>query len=549
MDAKMFGWLDDWPFARKLWLLGSIAGAGLAVSIGVFAVMGARTRAVMQRIERGHYPALLMTRDLEPRLVEITSALRAAASAQDHEILAEADRHRDGFLASLDAQKGNATLPAGEIESLTRGFQEYYALARAASERMAAQQMDEALVRDLETLKARQNALEARIRGLAAESQRQADESFRAAAADQRAAVWTSILLALLAMLAGTMMASLIVRSLSSRLDVALGLAERVAEGDLTAFGDSRAGSSRDEVGQLQASLDRMAGKLVEVTGQVRTAATALAGAAGQVSASAQSMSSGTSEQAASVEETSSSLEEMTASITANAEHSRQMEQIALKGAHDAERAGEVVVETTGQMKTIAEKISIIQEIAHQTNLLSLNAAIEAARAGEHGRGFAVVATEVRRLAERSQVAAKDISALARTSVTAAEHSAQVLADLVPSIRKTAELVQEVTATSAEQASGVAQINKAMAQVDQVTQRNAAGAEELSSTSEEMSSQAVALEELMAFFRLGGGEAAVRPALVPFPPPPARPADRTPDVRRPGGAVLPVASHAGFRRI
>jgi methyl-accepting chemotaxis protein len=207
------------------------------------------------------------------------------------------------------------------------------------------------------------------------------------------------------------------------------------------------------------------------------------------------------------VEETSSSLEQMTASITSNAEHSRQMEQIAVQGARDAERAGQAVVETTGKMKTIAEKISIIQEIAHQTNLLSLNAAIEAARAGEHGRGFAVVATEVRRLAERSQGAAKDISALARTSVEAAEHSAQVLADLVPAIRRTAELVQEVTATSSEQASGVAQINKAMAQVDQVTQRNAAGAEELSSTSEEMSSQAEALTALMAFFRVGAEDA------------------------------------------
>jgi methyl-accepting chemotaxis protein len=285
-----------------------------------------------------------------------------------------------------------------------------------------------------------------------------------------------------------------------------------------------------------------MAVKLVEVTSQVRTAAGALASAAGQVSASAQSMSAGTSEQAASVEETSSSLEEMTASITANAENSQQMEQIATKGAQDAERAGLAVVETMGQMKTIAEKTSIIQEIAYQTNLLSLNAAIEAARAGEHGRGFAVVAAEVRRLAERSQAAAKEISALAGTSVKVAERSAQVLGDLVPSIRKTAELVQEVTATSAEQASGVAQINKAMAQVDHVTQRNAAAAEELSSTSEEMSSQAEALQALMAFFKLSGGDSAARPEPAALPvPPPHRYADR-------GVRLASPATDAGFRR-
>ena len=178
------------------------------------------------------------------------------------------------------------------------------------------------------------------------------------------------------------------------------------------------------------------------------------------------------------------------------------MEQIATKGAQDAEEAGQAVLETVAPMQTIAEKISIIEEIAYQTNLLALNAAIEAARAGEHGRGFAVVATEVRKLAERSQAAAKEISALAGTSVKVAERSGQLLGELVPSIRKTAELVQEVTATSAEQASGVAQINRAMAQVDQVTQRNAAAAEELSSTSEELTTQAQALHGLMAFFRV-----------------------------------------------
>jgi len=242
-----------------------------------------------------------------------------------------------------------------------------------------------------------------------------------------------------------------------------------------------------------------------------------------------------------SVEETTSSLEEMTASITANAENSRQMEEIANKGAQDAERAGQAVTETMGQMKTIAEKISIVQEIAYQTNLLSLNAAIEAARAGEHGRGFAVVAAEVRRLAERSQAAAKDISGLAGTSVKVAERSAQVLGDLVPSIRRTADLVQEVTATSAEQASGVAQINKAMSQVDQVTQRNAAAAEELSSTSEEMSSQAQALQALMAFFKLADGESAPRPE------PAAQP--RTQAARYEDRGSRPsLASDAGFRR-
>ena len=185
-----------------------------------------------------------------------------------------------------------------------------------------------------------------------------------------------------------------------------------------------------------------------------------------------------------------------------------------MQGATDAEESGRVAQETTVAMKTIAQKISIIEDIAYQTNLLALNAAIEAARAGEHGKGFAVVATEVRKLAERSQGAANEISALAVTSVTVAEKSGQLLAALVPSIRKTAELVQEVAAASREQAQGVTQINQAMSQVDQVTQRTASAAEELASTAEEMTAQAESLKDLVGFFtisQMDGGDRAPAP--------------------------------------
>ena len=177
------------------------------------------------------------------------------------------------------------------------------------------------------------------------------------------------------------------------------------------------------------------------------------------------------------------------------------MEQTALKGAHDVEESSKAVTESLDAMKTIAQKISIIEEIAYQTNLLALNAAIEAARAGEHGKGFAVVATEVRKLAERSQNAAQEINALTASSVRVAERSGELLTELVPAIHKTAELVQDVASASKEQAAGVAQVNRAMIQVDQVTQRNASAAEELSSTAEEMASQADSLQQLMALFR------------------------------------------------
>ena len=300
--------------------------------------------------------------------------------------------------------------------------------------------------------------------------------------------------------------------------------AGQIAEGDLTVR--IRPRSERD---LLAHSLGNMVGKLSQVIGEVRSGAAALSGASSQVSATSQSLSQGTSEQAASVEETTSSLEQMSASITKNAENSRSMEQMAVQGSTDAAESGKSVGDTVTAMKDIAEKISIIEEIAYQTNLLALNAAIEAARAGEHGKGFAVVATEVRKLAERSQAAAKEIGGLAGSSVRVAERSGKLLGDLVPAIRKTADLVQEVAAASTEQAAGVSQINRALLSVDQVTQRNASASEELASTAEEMAAQAESLQQLVSFFRVGTADEVATP----------RPATAT--------AAPKSAAHAPFR--
>ncbi|BCH57809.1 methyl-accepting chemotaxis protein [Agrobacterium vitis] len=307
--------------------------------------------------------------------------------------------------------------------------------------------------------------------------------------------------LSIAASVIAVMAAVWIVISVTGGINRAVVAVRKVADGDLTEFAQIR---SRDEIGDMLQYVNTMIERLRGVVGDALSASDNVSSGSQQLSSASEQVSQGATEQASSAEEASASMEEMAANIKQNADNAAQTEKIARQSSKDAEASGEAVNRAVGAMRTIAEKISIVQEIARQTDLLALNAAVEAARAGEHGMGFAVVASEVRKLAERSQAAAAEISTLSGQTVQVATEAGEMLTRLVPDIRKTAELISEISAACREQDIGASQINEAIQQLDKVTQQNAGASEEMSATSEELAAQAEELQTSIAFFKVDG---------------------------------------------
>ncbi len=325
------------------------------------------------------------------------------------------------------------------------------------------------------------------------------EHAVQTAQADEKAALTFIVIVASISFILGLIISFIITRGIVGPLKEGVAFSESIANGDLTATLDI---NQKDEVGVLANALRVMAEKLRSIVGDIISSSANVASGSEELSSTSEEMSQGSSEQASAAEEASSSMEEMASNIRQNADNAQQTEKIARKTSEDVQEGGKAVGEAVVAMKQIANKINIIEEISRQTNLLALNAAIEAARAGEHGKGFAVVAAEVRKLAERSQEAAGEITELSSSSVEVAERAGTLFDQLVPDIQKTAELVSEISAASNEQNSGADQINRAIQQLDSVTQQNASASEEMASTSEELSSQAQYLQDIISFFKI-----------------------------------------------